>query len=240
MDQFLDLPFSEKELNFAISAVNTRSFPGVDRIDYHIISKFSPLGKSVLLKLYNQMYEQSVIPDEWRSYLVHFIPKADSNKCRPISLSSCLGKIMERMLSNRLHWWLENNGLLSTSQFGFRKGKSCIDNLAILYSEILRGFDEKRKVPDAFLDIKSAYDNVLLDILGNKLLEIGIPSTARSFIFNMIRERKVTCRYHEINEVKVTYKGLPQGSVLSPILHIVRQSHRRMLQEKVENVTIRR
>lgn len=75
------------------------------------------------------------------------------------SLASCLCKIIERMISNRLNWWLKYHNLLPDSQFGFRKQKSCIDNLSILYSEIVKGFLEGKAVSAAFLDIESAFDS---------------------------------------------------------------------------------
>jgi hypothetical protein len=95
--------------------------------------------------------------------MVFFIPKEDKKKVRPISLAPCLLKVLERMIKMRLYWWLEYNLKLPKTQFGFRRERSCTDNLAILYLESQRAFDEKEVVTAAFLDIQSAYDNVLAD-----------------------------------------------------------------------------
>lgn len=82
---------------------------------------------------------------------------------------------MERMLVNRLNWWLETGSKFPTSQFGFRKQRSCIDNLSILYAEIVKAFQSGTAVSAAFLDVQSAYDNVLADVLDDKLQRMKIP-----------------------------------------------------------------
>lgn len=71
-------------------------------------------------------------------------------------------------------------------------------------------------VPAAFLDIQSVYDNVLPDVLIDRL---GIPPLTRRFIYNDTSFRRVTCRFGELDEKRYTYKGLPQGSVLSSLLY---------------------
>lgn len=94
-----------------------------------------------------------------------FIPKSGGDKSRPISMASCICKIMERIINNWLNWWLESEGKLPNSQYGFRRNRSCMDNLSILYANILGGFQEDSAVSIALLDIRAAYDNVLVDIL---------------------------------------------------------------------------
>jgi hypothetical protein len=94
-----------------------------------------------------------------------------------------------------------------------------IDNLAILYLDSQRAFDEKEVVTVAFLDIQSAYDNVLTDVLVNELLKMGLPRNIISFIYNLVAERHLTIRFDAVDESRWVCKGLPQGSVLSPIIY---------------------
>jgi len=93
-----------------------------------------------------------------------------------------------------------------------------MNNLVILYMEILRGFQTDIPVKVAFLDIKAAYDNVI-DILINRLTNLSIPSMCR-FIYNLVSARQV-CRYGEIQEIFRLFKGLPQGSILSLMLYAI-------------------
>ncbi|CAD6237770.1 GSCOCG00008335001-RA-CDS, partial [Cotesia congregata] len=77
-------------------------------------------------------------------------------KVRPISLAFCLLKTLERMLNLRLCSWLEHHQKLPNRQFGFRRGKSCLDNLTLLNAEILNAFDENAVVAVLSIDIKGA------------------------------------------------------------------------------------
>ncbi|CAD6215527.1 GSCOCG00000336001-RA-CDS [Cotesia congregata] len=139
-DQFLDLPFSREELDFAIDNLKTKSSPGPDGIDYKMIMELPEEGKKLLLRFYNEIFHSQLYPEEWRRFGIFFIPKAEKDKFRPISLASCTLKLMERMINTRITWWLEHFGLLPESQNGFRKQRSCSDNLAILLAEVIKGF----------------------------------------------------------------------------------------------------
>lgn len=138
---------------------------------------------------------------------------------RPISLAPCLLKVMERMINLRISWWLEHHGKLPKSQFGFRRAKSCIDNLAILTSEIQLAFGENKNLVALFIDIKGAYDNVLAEVLIDRLKRLGFPPTLLNFVYNLVARRQLNISFGDIHETLWSYRGLPQGSVLSPILY---------------------
>lgn len=180
---FVNFAFSQQELDLAIKKQgNKRANSGLDRIDYEIISHFSSLSKHILLNIFNLVLESGAFPSEWRKYRIFFIPKKGEFKFRPISISSCLCKTMERMLSCRINWWLEHHRLMPSFQNGFRKQKSCVDNLTLLYGEILKAFQHNRAIAAVFLDIQSAYDNILSAILLQKLKKIGFPPRTCQFI----------------------------------------------------------
>lgn len=143
-DPFLDLPFSKNELLYAINSGKSNSAPGPDGIDYQAIRNLPNNTLDILLDLYNTFFKNKITPKEWNHYSMSIIPKIGNFKFRPISLASCVCKIMERMICSRLSWWLEHHRLLSDTQYGFRRNKSCIDNLAILHSDIVKSFIEKK------------------------------------------------------------------------------------------------
>lgn len=167
-DSFLDLSFSKEKLNFAIHSGKHSSAPGPDGIDYQAIRNLPDNALVILLELYNDFYKNQTVPKEWNHYSMSFIPKKGNLKFRPISLASCICKILERMVCFRLFWWLEHHGLLSNSQFGFRRNRSCLDNIAILHTDIANSFIEKKATCALFLDIEKAFDNVNIDILIQK------------------------------------------------------------------------
>lgn len=192
----------------------------MDNIDYVIICHSSSLSKYTLLRILNSILKTDLFPADWRNYRVFFfIPKGSSTKFRPISISSCLCKTMERMLANRLNWWLEYYNLLPSSQYGFRKQRSCIDNLSILYNEIIESFQLDTAVSSMFVDIQSAYDNVLSDILVHKLQKLGIPPLTVRFIYNRVSARHLTCSFGELEKDFWVFRDLPQGSVLSSLFY---------------------
>jgi hypothetical protein len=144
----------------------------------------------------------------------------DPRSYRPIALSSVLLKVMEHLVKNRVEWFVENNDLLAKSQFGFRKGRSTSDSLGIFTTDIRLAFSRNESVVAAFLDITAAYDNVQLPSLRKKLQELRVPARLSSFIIKMLSERCITFRGNDetIQPSRYVWKGLPQGSVLSPLL----------------------
>lgn len=218
---FLDGPFSLAELKGVLSYVRD-SAPGQDGIPY---SFFSNLGDDSLLyylEVINSVILTGDVPESWKLQTVLPILKpnknpSESTSYRPIALSPVIAKLAEHLIKNRLEWFLENNHLLPNSQFGFRKGKSTMDNAGLLITDIRLAFSGDESVVAAFLDIKSAYDNVCLSILMKKLQKLQVPPNLIRFIINLLSGRKIT-----INGLnRMIWKGLPQGSVLSPILYAI-------------------
>ena len=130
-NEFFDAPFSFSEFNLALESKNANSAPGMDGIDYEILQKLPIRYKLMLVDILNEMYKKNDYPHIWKQSFLHFIPKSDSNSLRPIALTSCLCKLFESMIKDRLQWWVESNNFLPSSQQGFGKSKSCIDNLAV-------------------------------------------------------------------------------------------------------------
>jgi len=183
----LDEPFIEIELNAAIGSLDRLL------VLIKLIITLSPLYlmsiELTLLKIYNDILFEGTIPEQWKQSLMVLILKPDANGFRPICLLSCLSKIMEKMIYNRIQWYIESQHIIPDSQLGFRPDRSCIDSLVILSSEIHKGFISKSITFAAFLDIKGAFDNVITNILVQELENIGIPAKVRMFISNLISSR---------------------------------------------------
>ena len=100
---FLQAPFSESEFDIVITSLKIKSSPGLDKIDFNIIHHFPKEALSVLLLIYNQICQSGTFPSSWNNFLILFIPKSTPGKFRPISLASCLFKLMEKLIHNRLN-----------------------------------------------------------------------------------------------------------------------------------------
>ena len=117
--------FSLTELKSAIQKLKARKSPGVDGITNEMIKNLSALGKEKLLIIYNKSWKTSEIPSIWRlGQIVPILKKKDPEDLgsyRPIALTSCVIKLFERMIKERLVWWLESNNKLNPNQAGFRR-----------------------------------------------------------------------------------------------------------------------
>ncbi|CAK9801061.1 Probable RNA-directed DNA polymerase from transposon X-element [Anthophora plagiata] len=116
------------------------------------------------------MYIANDFPVSCKDSFVIFISKPDGVGLKPISLTSCFCKLLETLVKNRLQWWVETNGFLPSNQHGFRKGRSCIDNLTGLALKVNEAFLEKKVVIAAFLDVQGAFDNVNIDIVAARYI----------------------------------------------------------------------
>ncbi|XP_049883240.1 uncharacterized protein LOC126378842 [Pectinophora gossypiella] len=135
-------------------------------------------------------------------------------------------KISEHLVKDRLEWFIESNQLLSESQFGFRKSKSTIDSISIFVTDIRIAFSKNHSLVAAFLDINAAYDNVIVSILKNRLNDLNVPIMLCNFIVNMLSERFVNISLEDGGtKSRYVWKGLPQGSVLSPLLYNIYTSN---------------
>ena len=108
--------------------------PGPDDIMISMIKNLATPAKSTLLTALNKLWEAGVYPEQWRREIkLPFLkPGKDPNlpsSYRPITLTSCICKLFERMVNHRLMWFLEKNNILCPEQSGFRKHKSTIDSL---------------------------------------------------------------------------------------------------------------
>lgn len=219
-DIYLVNPFSITEYKAAILSLKTKSAPGPDLISNKIIKKFPTELHYLILSLFNYMFTNSTYPHQWNSYFTIFIPKPGKKSAlRPISLANNLHKVFERLINKRIEWWTENNNILNKSQFGFRRGLSCSDNIATLISDIKTANNSQLLTGTVFLDLIGAFDNVIPEILLTILSKFGLPTVILDFIKSTTARRDLTGFAAGINlQQRQTSRGLPQGSILSPIL----------------------
>ena len=134
-------------------------------------------SRAVLLKIFNHSWIKGIVPAVWKEAIVIPVPKKgkdnkNPHSYRPISLLSCVGKLLERIINRRLINHLESNNVLSPTQTGYRKHRSTEDQLAYLAQNIKDGFQEKRKVLAVFFDLSNAFDKVWKEGLLVKVLRM--------------------------------------------------------------------
>ena len=146
----------------------------------------------------------------------------DYNNYRPIAIIPVLSKIFEQVLNKQLTDFLVNNNILFTSQFGFIAKKSTSMAINELVSFISDGFENKEYVGITFCDLSKAFDCVDHSLLVSKLRNIGIANSSVTLLSNYLSKRCQTTLYNShLSQCQITTYGVPQGSILGPLLFIV-------------------
>ena len=216
-------PFTQSELDTAIQKTKNNTAPGPDKIHPEFIKHLGPKARNALLKFYNSIWNTS-IPANWKKAIIIPVlkpgkPADNIDSYRPISLTSCIAKIMERMISERLTWYLETNNILSPSQAGFRRNHSTNQQVILLSQDIKEAFNNKEDTLAVFVDLKSAYDNIWRTNLIRKLQHLGITGNMLRCISEFITQRYCATNYGSAtSRYKQTRLGVPQGAVLSTTL----------------------
>ena len=166
-------------------------------------------------------------PSFWRSGNITPLPKgasasSDPADYRPITITPVLSKIYEKLLYKRLSKYVENNNMLPNLQFGFRKGRGTCDALLTISSYLQRSLDCGLEARMVGLDFSAAFDRVNHSALIYKLKLIGIGGPFLNIITDFLTDRtQRVCIDGELSDVSNVISGVPQGSVLGPLLFII-------------------
>ena len=213
----------EKEIETEIQSLKVRKTPGHDEIKPSIIKlSCSHLAKP-LTHLYNVSFSTGQMPDVWKVAKVIPIFKSGdkhiSDNYRPISLLSCFEKILERLLAKRVTSFLKKHKILYKLQFGFREGHSTTHALLELLEKIYANLDTNNSCIGIFLDLSKAFDTIDHSILLHKLQHYGfrgkILDWFSSYLTNRMQYTSLNGKNSSLGHI---CKGVPQGSVLGPIL----------------------
>ena len=219
-------PFTITELESAISSLRSVS-EGPDSIHNDMLRRLPAVALEALLATFNSLWETGTFPETWREATVIPILKAgksglDPLHYRPISLTSSLSKLMEKMVNVRLSWFLEHHGVFTNAQCGFRKHRSPVDHILALDTEVRACFIEKKHLGAVFFDIEAAYDTVLRQSILVKLHKYGIRGRMGLFIKNFLSGRRFRVRVgNHLSSSFTQVNGVPQGGVLSVALFAV-------------------
>ena len=221
--------FTLSELEKAMKKLKLRKSPGPDKIHNEMLTNLGTVGMQVILNLINLTWSSGQIPDMWKLATIKPIlkkgkPEENPSSYRPISLTSCLGKLAERMINNRLYWWLETSNILNNHQAGFRAGNRTDDQLFRLSQRVIDGFQDEDKLSTTavFVDLQQAYDRVWRKGLLWKMLNVGIHGNLYRWIKHFLTDRLINTKVNNgISSKEVLEEGLPQGSSLSCTLFLI-------------------
>ena len=216
------------EIKFQLSKTKGRSAPGADGIRYPVIKKCPEIVFQNLDILYNKCLKIGYFPKAWKQALGTMIPKPEKDKkittnYRPISLLSCIGKLFEKIMANRMRRELENNNFFNQWQIGYRNKRCAMEHILRLADDAITALARGRVGAAVFIDVEKAFDSVLHNGLRHKLNDIKLlPPKIIRLMSSFITERTISIRVNDeiSDEVKLN-AGTPQGSVLSPLLFLI-------------------
>lgn len=207
------------ELQNAANSLKTKIAPGPDGIPNEIVKCIAKTNPEALIKVYNTCLENGTFPETWKAARLVLIrkgdkPLGDPSSYRPLCLLDCLGKLLEKIIDNRLREFLDTNDGLHDRQFGFRKGRSTIDALNTLKNTI----KPNQKIGILTLDIKNAFNSAPWNAIVDAVYEKEVPGYIQNIIGSYLENRTLIFG-EDGKETKIDVTcGVPQGSVIGPTL----------------------
>ena len=219
---------AEEVLSVIRQAHNSKA-AGMDDVPYEMMKHLGPRATEMMVHIYQRCWRGEGIPKAWRTALIKPLLKEGKDaretvSYRPISLTSCMGKILEKVVANRLIYVLEERNLLNPNQAGFRPGRSTTDQVWKLVQSASDNIHEssRKRTVATFFDYEKAYDKVWRDGLLSKMEDLEIPQRFATYVRHFLSGRKTRVEVNNTKSKEFTLKeGLPQGSSISPLLFLI-------------------
>lgn len=212
-------PFTLDEVLTVCVNIKNKKAPGPDGIVPEIVKTFIKAAPDFCLKLFNDLLRQGLFPDVWKTAKLILIekerkPTDTETSYRPICLLDALGKVFEKLIKVRLEEELDKSGGLAPLQFGFVAGKSAIDAMLEVKKLAKKAKQKKQLCVLTMVDVKNAFNSTPWRGILEELEKKNIPPYLVKIISSYFTNRNILVD----NVVKNTSCGVPQGSVLGPVL----------------------
>ena len=183
---------------------------------------------SLLLNILNNFWISGDFPSDWRKAIIIPIPKPGKDPTKPINyrpivLTSCICKTMERMINRRFVWYLESHKLITNVQCGFKSRRSTVDHLVRFETFCREAFIHNQHLVSVFFDLEKAYDTTWKYGIMKNLHGFGLRERLPNFISYFLQDRSFKVWVGSLfSESHPQEMGVPQGSILSVTLFSVK------------------
>ena len=215
------------DLKRSISSLKNKNSTGMDGVSNRIIKSLPSNHLSVIWKCFNNFARSLQTPAQWHTAKMILLSKTKSriisiDETRPISLLPCFSKLFEKCFLLHFRQWVNDQGLLPDEQSGFRPGHNMAVRLVSIIDQIGQSLSKHTAAGGLFVDFRTAFNQLWFNGLWIKLTRLNCPMNLIAWLRQYLRDRKA---FIDIKSSKSTVfnlaKGVPQGSVIGPVLFIV-------------------
>ena len=224
--KFAENPVTCSEIIETLRLLQPKKSEDIDGVSMFLLKKIAFQLANPLRHIINLSFENAIVPTQLKiAKIVPIFKSGDTESMdnyRPISLLNSFSKIFEKIVCSRLVIFLENNNILSPSQFGFRSKHSTVHPMVKLTNFVSEALNKKEHAIAIFCDLRKAFDTCNYQILLKKLEKIGIRGKTLEWFKSYLSERKqfvvIDGVSSELLDIDI---GVPQGSILGPILFLI-------------------
>ena len=224
---YLDnLYISDEDVASALASLQSKASKTPDKIPPIFLKNVGDVLIPALKHLFQASLNNGVLPLQWKTALVNPVHKKGSKNnalnYRPISLTSSLCRLLETIIKTKILYHLYQNNLVSTKQHGFLPGRSISTQLLLSLNPVVNMFDKKKDVHILYTDFSKAFDKVCHSKLLEVLSSFGIKGSLLLWMKNfLIGRTQAVYVGDEVSRTTDVISGVPQGSVLGPLLFLL-------------------
>ena len=225
-NSFFLIPTTPGDIIAIISSFKSKASTGHDGVSSKLVKDLKYALAFPLSIIINNSLAKGLVPNMAKLAKIIPIYKAKDKKnisnYRPISLLPVISKILEKIVHRNLYTFLEKNKFMYASQYGFRKNRSTVNAITELVCHITNAIENKQNTVSVILDLSKAFDTIDHKMLLHKLEFYGVRGLALNWFQSYLTDRKQYVLYNNVQSQTLDITcGVPQGSVLGPILFLV-------------------